>query len=250
MIEKPTRETIRTRKKWTAVAQQIVNEIVDSGMQTGDRLQGEAEMSAEFGVSRATIREALQALESQGALSRKTGPSGGPIVAPPSADYLAANIALRLQLDGGTFRDVVSARLKLEPLIASSVAEYGCPNTIRKLQEIVQEAHNSSRTKKLSNATGEFHDVLAAGAGNPLFAYLMLALHYIAKPYIRRVPNLDLFQQRLGRYHPQIVDAIAAGASDAAADLMRRDILEFIDYVEQEMPQLFDEKIKWSQVHK
>ena len=122
-------------------------------------------------------------------------------------------------MDGGTFRDVVSARLKLEPLIASSVAEFGCPDTIRKLQEIVQEAHNGSRTKKLLNGTGEFHDVLAAGAGNPLFAYLMLALHYIAKPYIRRVPNLDLFQQRLGRYHPQIVDAIAAGASDAAADL-------------------------------
>ena len=48
---------MQSRKKSAVVAEHIVGVIVAGGMQAGDRLPPEADMSASYGVGRSTIRE-------------------------------------------------------------------------------------------------------------------------------------------------------------------------------------------------
>src|SRR5687767_1624471 len=59
-------EPRRTVKASERVALEIVRAIVAQGLRTGDRLPLEAEMVEQYGVSRASLREALRLLEVQG----------------------------------------------------------------------------------------------------------------------------------------------------------------------------------------
>ncbi len=242
------RAPVVSRKKSTVVAQRIVAEIVSSGLTPGERLPPEADMCESYGVGRSTIREALRVLESQGVITIKTGPGGGPIVAPFDAGFLAANMALHLQLSGATFRDVMNARLVIEPAIAGAAAEHGDPHTIKALRAVVEHDHSDADHDTLVSEAGDFHDIVAAGSGNPFFEYLLSALHRITEPFAQRLSYVGERRERLMVHHREIVEAIESGDRDVAAGMMRRDLLEFIDYAEAEVPQLLDELIDWGRV--
>jgi GntR family transcriptional regulator len=63
------------------VRRRIVVEIADGTLRPGERLGAERDLAARFGVSRATLRTALDALQSEGAIRRVTGRAGGTFVA-------------------------------------------------------------------------------------------------------------------------------------------------------------------------
>ncbi len=62
--------------------------LISSGqLKLADRLPSEVDMAGALGVSRMTLRQALNGLESKGLLVRKRGRSGGSFVARPRFDY-------------------------------------------------------------------------------------------------------------------------------------------------------------------
>ena len=243
------RGLIQGQKKSTVLSHHIVREIVAAELKPGDRLAPEAEMCADYGVGRSTIREALRILENQGVITIKTGPGGGPVVAGFDSGFLAANIALHLQLSGATFRDVMNARLVIEPAIAGAAAEFGDPETLEALEALVAQSHIEQDHDALVKGAGDFHDIVAAGSGNPFFEYLVHALHRITEPFARRLQYQGARRDRLVNHHAQIAEAVARGDRDVASGMMRRDLLEFLEYAEQEVPQLLDEKIDWGRVN-
>jgi GntR family transcriptional regulator len=78
--------------KYAQIVSEIEQAIADGRLGPGDRLPPERELAAEHGVSRMTVRQALQTLESRGLLRRSIGRSGGSFVAQP-----------KLERDLGTF---------------------------------------------------------------------------------------------------------------------------------------------------
>lgn len=71
------------QSKWTAdmtgqmlyskLAGRICNFIIESGLNVGDKIPSERVLAEKWGVSRASVREALKELENQGMLSAKVG---------------------------------------------------------------------------------------------------------------------------------------------------------------------------------
>jgi len=78
--------------KYAEIIAEIERAIADGRLAPGDRLPAERALAKEHGVSRMTVRQALQALESRGLLSRAIGRNGGSFVARP-----------KLERDLGTF---------------------------------------------------------------------------------------------------------------------------------------------------
>jgi GntR family transcriptional regulator len=78
--------------KYAQIVAQIERAIAGGTLAPGDRLPPERELAAAHGVSRMTVRQALQTLESRGLLRRSIGRSGGSFVAQP-----------KLERDLGTF---------------------------------------------------------------------------------------------------------------------------------------------------
>ena len=133
----------KPKKTAMLLAQRIVGEIVDRGLEPGASLLSEREMLEEYEVARGTHREALRFLEIQGVITIRTGPGGGPVVNAPASRHLASIIAMMLQLDAAPFRAVLEARATLEPWMARRAAERRSDEQLESLHESVRriEAH-------------------------------------------------------------------------------------------------------------
>src|SRR5262245_42996392 len=82
----------RPPKTGEMIAERLRRQIARGELAIGERLPPEDELTAEFGIARTTLREALRILESQGLLEIRRGRTGGPVVTMPKIDSLAEGL--------------------------------------------------------------------------------------------------------------------------------------------------------------
>src|SRR3546814_11543143 len=75
--------------KTEQLARLLLDRIIDSDLRPGDSFGTEAEMLAQFKVSRPTLRESLRILDSHGVVTLRPGPKGGGLIHQPGADFVA-----------------------------------------------------------------------------------------------------------------------------------------------------------------
>lgn len=119
-VELPTKPSVpsrRFKKAYEQVVDQIRDLIVTGQIAPDDRLPNEAMLAAEFGVSRATIREALRVLSTQHLIRTAKGSQRGSFVTIPSVElntqFLEANIGLLSHSDV-TLEEFLEVRELLE----------------------------------------------------------------------------------------------------------------------------------------
>ena len=88
----------RIRKAYEQVADQLLSKINSGELKPGDRLPSEAELAADFGVSRTTVREALRILATRNLIQTRKGMAGGHFIVEPTvgsiSEFLVANYGL------------------------------------------------------------------------------------------------------------------------------------------------------------
>ena len=94
--------------KHAEISAQIEQAIANGRLAPGDRLPPERALAEEHGVSRMTVRQALQTLEARGLLRRAIGRNGGSFVAQP-----------KVQRDLGTFSGL-SEQLARQGIVAGA----------------------------------------------------------------------------------------------------------------------------------
>lgn len=85
-------EFVQPAKKAEALARAIAQTIANKGLGRGERLGTEAELMAEYGVSRRMFREGVRILERFGNVEQGRGKSGGLRVASPRRDALLGSL--------------------------------------------------------------------------------------------------------------------------------------------------------------
>jgi DNA-binding GntR family transcriptional regulator len=145
----------------TVVADELRRGILTGRRKAGDRLV-EDRLSAELGVSRVPIREALRLLAAEGLV--EVQPRRGASVAEFSADVA---------------RDLVEVRAMLEGLNARLAARHRAPAIIAELRQVLAEgnaAAESGNVADLVRLNGEFHDKLAEAGRNSILWDIMRTL--------------------------------------------------------------------------
>jgi GntR family transcriptional repressor for pyruvate dehydrogenase complex len=158
----------RGEKVASIVARQIVRNIVDDGAGAGSPLEAEAAMLERFGVSRASLREALRILETQGLITIKPGPGGGPSISQVDSRDFARMSTLFFQVLRVRFREVVEARLIIEPVMAGLAAARHFPELEGELQEIVRRGNEANNDADWIRASDAFHGAVLGMSGNAL----------------------------------------------------------------------------------
>src|SRR5437868_49816 len=92
-------------------------------MSDGATLPKLDDLTAEFGMTKSTVREACRILETEGLLTVRRGTGGGAVAHSPSAQTAAYTIGLVLQSQQVSIPDVASAVHRFEPLCAELCAE-------------------------------------------------------------------------------------------------------------------------------
>ncbi len=160
-------DTLKVPRASELVADRLRALIVDGVVQQGATLPSEKELVAQLGISRATLREALRMLESEGLISTKTGPKGGIVVQHPSSANLTRSLSLLLQLEETPFTMLLEARRLLEPLCANLGAQRATDQELADLELILQDMRAQiDDTRAYVGQQLAFHLAVIASAHN------------------------------------------------------------------------------------
>ena len=243
------RDRYRPRKTAALLAQRIVTEITERGLQPGAPLPPEREMLEEYAVARGTLREALRFLEIQGVITMKTGPGGGPVVDRPGSRHLASTMAMMLQLEHTSFRSVLEARIVLEPTIARHAAERVSDEELEEMRASVDRMRAELDDRHVFREENErFHALIAEAAGNPVFQMVISSLNWIVDGTALGVEYPLESRRAVAREHARIYKAIASRDPERAAATMTVHMTDYLAYLAAKYPSVIDAPLRWDQV--
>lgn len=243
--EPPETQLARGQKVAERVARQVVQDIIDRGLQPGDVLSSEAQMLNGYGVGRASLREALRVLEVNGFITMKPGPGGGPVVSRPTPKNFARMATLFFQFQGATFRELAHARLEVEPTLARMCATRRDPKLIEELRHLDDAAKADHNSGAWVPATSEFHRVIAGGCGNRVLALFALGIHDIISDRVSTSIHPQSRRSSVLHEHDEITKALIAADGERAEATMREHMQAFINYLESQHPRMLDEVVDW-----
>lgn len=202
----------RPPERARAIADVLLENILSGHYRNGDRLPSEADLCAHFGVSRPTLREALNRLGALGLVRSRRGAGGGAFITLPRLDELGAQLGVQVALATSseppdTLRD---ARTQLLIACMRLAASHGAA-----LEDLRAEIDSQSDFT-LSDAA--FHAscqrlylALAEASGNTALALVGQALvsasgaREVGQTYSTRV------RARYLSFHVRLVNGLAAG---------------------------------------
>ena len=169
----------------TSVAQDLGARIVQD-LHPGAQLPSEAEMAADFGVSRITIREALKILSGRGLVSLARGKRA--VVTQPDGAMFGAFLTSLIKSDPKSLFDLLQVRraLEVQSVIlatrhASRAGLAAVEAALNAMQAAAVEMEGGSvpqpeaeRTFNLADV--RFHEALALSGGNRVLTYLFEAM--------------------------------------------------------------------------
>jgi GntR family transcriptional regulator, transcriptional repressor for pyruvate dehydrogenase complex len=201
---------------YEVIVEQLVAYISDKNLSEGDRLPAERDLAAKLGVSRASVSQALVALEVQGVLSVRHG-DGAILVRRPTEER--AIRALREHAD--RIPDIIEARVALEVNLAGLAAARRTDAEMAAIDAAIATMEAEVEAGDRGVLGDEmFHEAITTAAHSSLLAKLM---HEISG-LIRETRIESLSQQNRPRAslegHRRIADAVRKQDADEASRAM------------------------------
>lgn len=219
-----------------AVARELETRILEGSMKPGHRLPSERELAVAMGVSRPSLREAIQKLVSKGLLVSRHG--GGTYVTDrldaPFIDPWQEMLSRHPMLQS----DLLEFRYMLEGQAALLAAERATDADVARLDAAfgtLADAYGGKNLAVCVDADVAFHQAIAEASHNVLIGHLTASLLRLIHGHISR--NLDHLHARPRRWahlhaqHEAIWKAIRERRPDVAAQAAR----EHVDFVRQNM---------------
>lgn len=225
-----------------AIVRQIESMILEGSLKAGDALPPERTLAEQFGVSRPSLREAIQKLAARGLLTSRQG--GGTYV----SDQLEASFSTPWQSMVASHpelrRDVLEFRRLLEGTSARMAAERATEADLRRLGDVVERlksAHAARDLSAVSKADTALHQAIADAAHNAMFSHVLASLFSMMRTHVHdNIANLfsqgtvssELLAQHIAIW--ERIEARDGPGAQAAAEA-------HIDFIEHTLIRMRDE---------
>lgn len=210
-------------RAWEGVLAHIEARLVDGRLRPGDHLPAERTLSADLGVSRSSVREAIRVLEAMGLVRTQTGsgPTSGAIIVARPVGGMQALMRLQVAASGFPVVDVVRTRLLLETAVADDLAERSSTVDLADARQLLDAMDDAALApEEFLALDAQFHLALAEASGNAVVAATMAGLRSSIEGYViaglARIPDWAAMAARLRAEHRAVIAAIAAGDAVAA----------------------------------
>lgn len=211
------------------IAQDIQTRILEGSFKPGDRLPPERQFATELGVSRSSLREAIQKLESRGLLSSRQG--GGTFVTDRLDAELMDPWLSAVGNQPGLQEDVLEFREMVEVQAAAWAAERATEadrERLRRAFDMLDACYRQPARALQIDADVAFHQAIAEAAHNLLLGHLNANLLRLLHTHVRRnISAMQVTQEvadQLMRQHRGMLEAILAGNPPLAAEAARQHI--------------------------
>jgi GntR family transcriptional repressor for pyruvate dehydrogenase complex len=216
-------QPIKPKKVSTQISEQIRASILAGEFAPGDKLPPERELAEMFGVSRPSVREALNVLASSGLVLAYQG--GGTVVQSLVETTSSNPLSELIRVQKDRALDVIEVRKSMESWTAWYAAERALPDDIRRMDEIIAGMkHNLELQQPSEDLDANLHIVIARATHNIVWLHLMQSLFDAMKEFQQTVWRAVYLthedHQLLYEHHNAIVQAIKAKNPQAARDAM------------------------------
>ena len=198
------------------VFEQLRSAIASGEWQCGDKLPSESELCNTLGVSRVSVRSALQRLSGLGLVESRRG-EGTFVCTSGSSQYMNSIIPI-IALNSKDRKSMAEFRFIVETESAALAALRATSEQI----ELMRDA-----TRKMAQSDGQqaaemdlaFHKLIAESTHNPIIikVFEILSDYYLSL----FVTNISVMGSKGSKQHQSLTDAIASHDSDLAREIMK-----------------------------
>jgi GntR family transcriptional regulator, transcriptional repressor for pyruvate dehydrogenase complex len=223
---------VESNPLYRQVAAKIREAILRGEVVPGGFLPTERELAETFKVSRASIREALRELETQGLITPGRTAQARKVATGDRVDAVRNALSNLLALQQVSLTHLVELRLAIEGhalhhAAVSPVA--GCVDEAEAALTVMQSV--GVTLSDYDQADIRFHTALVAASGNPGFLAVMLSvrdnLTRFLEEALQRAPEPRAVYRRLSREHEAILNAVRAGDGERAVALCATHVRRF-----------------------
>ena len=236
---------VRQRRLSDDIVERLEAMILEGTLKAGERLPAERVLAEQFGVSRPSLREAIQKLVAKGLLVSRQG--GGNYVAQSLGSTFSDPLLHLLESNPEAQRDLLEFRHTLEgscayyaALRATEVDHQRLTSAFETLQACYQR--NDKVSEEEGAADASFHLAIAEASHNTVLLHTIRGLFDLLKHNV--VTNIGgMYAQRtetreqLMSQHRELYDAIMQGRAEEAREISHR----HISYVREVLEEAQDE---------
>lgn len=215
------------RSRNSRIAAEIGRRIVLGLYASGTLLPPEAELLAEFGVSRPVLREGIKLLEAKGMLEARQR-RGTCITERTAWNMLDADVlgwVARSGADPEMLIRLAEVRMIVEPGACVLAAQAATEDAVGRVEEAYRRmADNVDRTQLFVEADRDFHLALLAACGNEYLAAVGTAISAALEVSLQRTNPTPAGNRASLQLHEPIVKALKKRDGPGAARASRRQI--------------------------
>lgn len=208
------------------IARGIREAILEGRIGADERLPTEEELARQFGVSRATLREALKRLAAENLIESRRGAAGGNFVRTPSREDIKNNIAAAITVGVSfnlfSFKDFVETRLQFTQVCCRLAVQMRTEDDLAAMRnEIILQRSLELTDVEFCASDVRFHCQIATATGNPLLASSVAGILEGLEPIMNFV--LFRFRQRatIADQHARLTAALTARDADEAMTVLQ-----------------------------
>jgi GntR family transcriptional repressor for pyruvate dehydrogenase complex len=223
---------IKPKKIATQIAEQIRTSILAGEFTPGEKLPPERELAELFGVSRPSVREALNTLAAAGMVESYQG--GGTVVKSLVEITSGPPLSELIKVERERALDVIEVRKCMEGWTAYYAAQRALPEDIRKLAAVVEGMErNLVGMQPSEDLDANFHVIVAKSTHNIVWLHLMQSIFDAMKEFQKSVWRAVYLtgddQRMLFEHHRAIFEAIR----DRDPEEAQRRMLAHLNFAEE-----------------
>ncbi|MFV8395340.1 FadR/GntR family transcriptional regulator [Corynebacterium hindlerae] len=220
---------------YTVILEWLEDKLRSGDISIGDKLPAERQLAEDFGISRASVREAIRVLDAMGLVRSGTGsgPNAGAVVISEPSSALAWALRMHVATRSLPVKDIVHTRVLLESQAALEAA-HG-PETperahtlaeARQILDLMDDPDLPSDTFHEHDA--HLHILLTSLAGNIVVETIMDSLRqatigYVAE-MVAHLPSWADTRDQLQKQHRDILAAVEDRDGERASEALRHHI--------------------------
>src|SRR5438034_4478056 len=220
--------SVQTRRKppadtrVTAKLIRSIKRLISTGaIVPGAKFPPERELAKEFGVKRASLRQALKVLEIMGVLTQRVG--DGTYLSASAETILKEPLDFLILLDDLSHHELMETRMIVEPELAARAAERATTEDLVGLRRAIAAMENCRTNQERLEADLAFHQCIFRASGNRICHLLFNVIHRSVLTSMSKLSTRVPLDRPL-TFHKRIYAAIQQRDAEDA----RRQMLEHI----------------------